>query len=397
MQNIVIDKPYVPVPPYHGRIWPRILSLYAPRMLRKKYGVVHVECVNAERLKQSVKAGHGVLLTPNHCREEDPFVLGSLSRAVGSPFFIMASWHLFMQDWLSAFLTRRAGAFSIYREGIDRTSINSAIEILETAERPLVIFPEGFISRTNDKLNELLEGSVLIPRTAAKKRAKMQPPGKVVVHPIALRYHFKGNIESAAAAVLTDIETRLTFRPQQLSLVDRIYKTGNALLSLKELDYLGQPYTDELGTRLNRLINSILGPIEEQWLKTRHDDSVPSRVKRLRSAILPDMTAGEIDEAERQRRWKQLADLYLAQQLSNYPPDYVHSNPTTERILETVERFEEDLTDKIRLHGPLHATITVGEAIEVSPTREGRGGTDPLMEQIEKQLKSMLGIEQPKV
>jgi 1-acyl-sn-glycerol-3-phosphate acyltransferase len=395
MQNIVIDKPYVPVPPYHGRIWPKILSHYAYRMLRKKYGIVDIECVNADRLKESIAAGHGVLLSPNHCRDEDPFVLGALSNVVGSPFFIMASWHLFMETRLRTFFLRRAGAFSIYREGIDRTSINTAIEILATAERPLVIFPEGIVSRTNDKLNELLDGSALMPRTAAKRRAKLTPPGKVVVHPIALRYHFKGNIETAVGSVLNDIESRLSWQPQTAPLIERIQKAGNALLTLKELEYLGQSYTGGIGPRLDRLTDSILGPLEDQWLKQRHTDSVPTRVKRLRSAILPDMAAGEIDEPERARRWKQLADLYLAQQLAHYPPDYVRSNPSSERLLETVERFEEDLTDKIRLHGPIHATITVGTAIEVSPTREGRGSGDPLLEQIAEQLKSMLGIAGP--
>jgi hypothetical protein len=89
-----------------------------------------------------------------------------------------------------------------------------------------------------------------------------------------------------------------------------------------------------------------------------------------------------------------LADLYLAQQLAHYPPDYVKTNPSAERLLETVERFEEDLTDRVRVLGPIHAKITVGEAIEVSGSREGRGGGDPLMEQVENQLKMMLGIEQ---
>jgi 1-acyl-sn-glycerol-3-phosphate acyltransferase len=397
MQNIVIDKPYVPVPPYHGRIWPKILSHYANRMLRKKFGIEHIECVNADRLKESIAAGHGVLLSPNHCRDEDPFVLGALSNVVGTPFFIMASWHLFMENRLRTFLLRRAGAFSIYREGIDRTSINSAIEILATAERPLVVFPEGMISRTNDRLNDLLEGSALMPRTAAKKRAKMTPPGKVVVHPIALRYRFKGDIEKAVSSVLDDIEARLSWQRQTAPMIDRIQKVGNALLTLKELEYLGQSYTGDIGPRLDRLTDSILGPLEDQWLKQRHTDSVPTRVKRLRSAILPDMAAGEIDEPERAQRWKQLADLYLAQQLAHYPPDYVRSNPSSERLLETVERFEEDLTDKIRLHGPIHATITVGTAIEVSPTREGRGSGDPLLEQIAEQLKSMLGIDAVKV
>jgi 1-acyl-sn-glycerol-3-phosphate acyltransferase len=396
MQNIVIDKPYVPVPPHHGRIWPALLSFYLPRLLSKKYGVVEVEYVNAERLRASIAVGHGVLIAPNHCRDEDPMVIGMLSKEVGSPFFIMASWHLFMQDRLQTFLLRRAGAFSIYREGIDRGALNTAIEILEKAERPLVIFPEGMVSRTNDFLNELMDGTAMIARSAAKKRAKFSPAGKVVVHPVAIRYHFKGNIESAVTTVLEDIENRLTWRKQnQLSMIDRIYKVGGALLTLKELEILGEARSGEISSRLRGLIDAILGPLEDEWLKERHpNDAAPGRVKRLRSAILPDMTKGEIDESERQRRWKELADLYLAQQLFHYPPDYARSNPTAERLLETVERFDEDLTDQVRKLGPIHATITVGEAIEVSTSREGRGAGDPLMEQVEQQIKTMLGLDQ---
>jgi hypothetical protein len=145
--------------------------------------------------------------------------------------------------------------------------------------------------------------------------------------------------------------------------------------------------------RLANLIDAILVPLEQQWLQKKQEGSVPARVKRLRSAILPDMADDKIDETERQRRWKQLADLYLSQQLFNYPPDYVRSNPTPERLLETVERFEEDLTDRITVHRPLHATVTVGEAIEASPSREGRGADDPLMAQIESQLRAMLALD----
>lgn len=393
MQDVVIDKPYVPVPPHTGRIWTAILTLYLPRLLRKKYGVTSVECVGTDQLAQSIAAGHGVLLAPNHCRDEDPLVLGMLSRQVRSPFFIMASWHVFMEDRVQGFLLRRAGAFSIYREGIDRTAINTAVEIMAEARRPLVIFAEGHISRTNDRLNELMEGTALIARTAAKKRAKLQPPGKVVVHPIAIRYRFQGVIEPAITGVLDDIETRLTWRKQQLPLVERIYKAGRALLALKELEYLGHAENGEVGPRLANLIDAILVPLEQHWLGAKQDGDVPARVKRLRSAILPDMTKDQIDDAERERRWKQLADLYLAQQLFHYPPDYVASNPTPERLLETIERFEEDLTDRVTVHGPMHARITVGQAIEVAPGREARGGDDPLMEQIAAQLRAMLGLK----
>ncbi len=239
-----------------------------------------------------------------------------------------------------------------------------------------------------------MEGTALIARSAAKKRSKLQPPKKVVVHPIAIRYRFKGNVEAAAGSVLDQIETRLTWRKQQqLPLVERIYKTGGALLALKELEYLGEARTGPIDVRLQNLIDAILVPLEQQWLEKKQEGTVPARVKRLRTAILPDMTDDKIDETERQRRWKQLADLYLAQQLFNYPPDYVRSNPTPDRLLETVERFEEDLTDRVTIHRPFHATVTVGEPIEASPSREGRGGDDPLMEQIAAQLKKMLGVD----
>ncbi len=65
------------------------------------------------------------------------------------------------------------------------------------------------------------------------------------------------------------------------------------------------------------------------------------------------------------------------------------------RILETVERFEEDLTGKVSVHGPVEATVTVGDAIEVTAGREARGEADPLMAAIEGQLQSMLGIPAP--
>lgn len=394
MQTLVIDKPYVPVPPHRGRIWPAILGWYAPRMLKKHYGVTKVECVNADRLAASIRAGHGIVIAPNHCRDEDPLVLAALARCAGSPFFILASWHLFMQGKMRRFLLTRGGAFSIYREGIDRAAINTATEILENAQRPLVIFPEGFIARTNDRLNDLMDGVALIARSAAKKRAKMEPPKKVIVHPVAIRYHFQGDINAAATNFLDEIEARLSWRPHRhLPLLERIYKVGGALLTLKELEHLGQPQIGSIGDRLARLTDAILSPLEDEWAEGDHDGSVNARVKRLRTAILPDMIKGDINEAERDRRWKQLADVYLANELSHYPPDYVRSNPTPMRILETIERFEEDLTDHIRVHGPISATITVGEAIEVSTAREGRGaGGDPLLRDVESQLRSMLGL-----
>jgi 1-acyl-sn-glycerol-3-phosphate acyltransferase len=391
MNSVVSDKPYVPVPPYHGTLWPRALNWYIPHFLRRHFGTAKVEIVGAEKLRASIAAGHGILVTPNHCREEDPFILSFLARQVGRPFFVVASAHLFMGDKLKAFLLRRAGAFSIYREGMDKQAVQTSIEILETAERPLVIFPEGHISRTNDRITPMLEGTALIARQAAKKRAKENK--KVVVHPVATRYSFPFDVDSAAARMLDEIETRLTWRPSRgLTLPDRFRKVGAGLLALKELQYLGHTQDGAIAERIVKLIDAILKPLETEWTSGNSDGHVVARVKRLRSAILPDMIKGELSEEEKARRWRLLEDADLAQQLYHYPPEYVSESSPKSHIIETVERFEEDLTGKVTVHGPVNAKITVGDAIEVSIGREARGEADPLMTAIDAQLRAMLGI-----
>jgi len=88
---------------------------------------------------------------------------------------------------------------------------------------------------------------------------------------------------------------------------------------------------------MQRLINHLLVPLEDEWLDGRHDGHIVARVKGIRTAILPDMVKGDLSEEERTRRWKQLADVYLAQQLAFYPPDYIASNPTPSASLKRLK------------------------------------------------------------
>jgi hypothetical protein len=303
----------------------------------------------------------------------------------------MASWHLFMQGRFQAWLIRRLGAFSVYREGLDREAIRAATAILVRAERPLLLLPEGIVTRTNDRLGSLQEGVTFIARAAARLRARATPPGQVVIHPVALKYFFEGDLEASAGPVLEAIEKRLSWQPQRgLPLAERIAKVGEALLSLKEIEYLGKAQPGTLAERLAALIDRLLVPLEKEWLHGQREASVVERIKRLRSAIVPALAAGALSEAERACRWRQLADIYLAQQLSCYPPDYLSGQPTPERLLETVERFEEDLTDTARVHRPLRVVIELGPALPVSSGRDKAGAEDPLLKQLEHQLRKML-------
>lgn len=393
MQKIIIEKPYKFIPPHRGNWWPdfiqrfKLIDIY----LRRSEGVESFECRHTERLEASLDAGHGIMLTPNHARPGDPIAMGWLARAVRTHVYAVASWHLFHQDWFTGWAIRKMGGFSIYREGMDRQALNTSIEILATAERPLILFPEGAVTRTNDQLGALLDGVAFIARSAAKKRAKANPNHRVVIHPIAIKYLYKGSLSKSLEPVLTEIEQRLSWHPQQqLDLLDRVRKVGFALLSLKEIEYFGEPQRGRLRERLDGLINRLLHPIELEWLGEEQSGNVVPRIKALRMKILPEMISGDITDKERARRWRQLADIYLSQQVFSYPPEYLNDPLTTERILETVERYEEDLNDVIRPHGNLHAIIDVGEAIEVSTKRDRKAEVDPIMSQIGESLQGML-------
>jgi 1-acyl-sn-glycerol-3-phosphate acyltransferase len=287
-----------------------------------------------------------------------------------------------------AWLLRRLGAFSVYREGLDRTAIKTAIELLIEARRPLAIFPEGIITRSNDRLGAFYEGPAFIAHSAAKQRAKNEPKARTLLIPLALRYRFLGRLEESAAPVLGRIETRLTWTPRpDLPLIERLRLAGNAILGLKELELVGEFRQSTISERLSRLVDDLLDPLETEWKVKKGERDVPARVRALRTAILPELVEGELSDAERDRRWDQLARLYLAQRLSLYPPGYLEGDPSQERVLETVERLEEDLTDVATVHRPLAVTVYVGEPIAVTPGGPRPAAlTNDVRDQIEKLL-----------
>lgn len=388
MQNIVIDQPYRFVPPHRGTFWVHGSHLFLPSFLRHSYGIDSVEFRGTETLQASLAAGHGIVLTPNHCRPCDPLVLGLLSKNVGRPFYCMASAHLFMQGKLQAWWLRRLGSFSVYREGVDREAIRAATDILVEGRRPLVLFPEGAISRTNDLLRPFMEGVSLIARAAAKERAKLGVDRLVAVHPVALKYILLTDVEASLRQVLDEIEERLCWQRQELPLVERIIKVGEALLALKEIEYFGSVKSGESGERTQALIDHLLNRLEAKWLGGKRRACFMARVKALRAAILEEMLEGGLCAEEREKRWQDLADIYLAAQLSNYPPNYVRSRPTPERLTETVERFEEDMTDKARIHGRWHVIIKIGAAMEVRPASSR--GDDRLTGRLQDMVQAML-------
>ena len=100
MQNVVIAKPYRFVAPHRSKLWCYLFRPILGLYLRKSHGVITVACRGVERLRAALDAGHGIMLAPNHCRPPDPMVLGHFSSAIDRPLYVIASWHLFMQNAL---------------------------------------------------------------------------------------------------------------------------------------------------------------------------------------------------------------------------------------------------------------------------------------------------------
>jgi hypothetical protein len=392
MQRVVIDEPYKFVPPVYSEWWPTALRFILRPYLRKSFGIESVECRHVERLKASLAAGNSIMLAPNHCRMSDPMVLGVLGMEAGCHLFAMASWHVFKQSRFQTFMTRRMGAFSILREGHDRQAIETAINIMVSKRRPLIVFPEGAITRHNDLIEEMMDGPSFIARQVAKRLIKEGKPGGVVIHPVATRYAFQGDVAATLGPDLDALEAALSWQPQRhLSTVDRIGRIGQALLSLKEIEFAGQPRDGNLYERAEKLVEDVLSKLEAEWQVKETTGNAMVRVKRVRSVILPDMMAGQVTPEERERRWRDLAALYYAQNISHYPRDYLlREKNLPERVVETLERLQEDFTDTMRVHRPFHAVIQVGEAIPVGTERVRDELGDPVMAEVRRQLQTMI-------
>jgi hypothetical protein len=239
-------------------------------------------------------------------------------------------------------------------------------------------------------LQPLLDGVAFLARTAARRRAK-DSGGDVVIHPVAIKYLFHGDLKAAVEPVITSIEQRLTWSSSAgKPLTVRVRRIVNALMTLKELEHFGKAQEGSVAERQKRLIDHLLAPLEIAWCGAVQTGNLIPRIKQLRTKMVPNLTTGEISSVERDKIWRDLASIYLAQQVSSYPGEYFTRPTTVTRVLETVERLEEDLTDRVRVHRPLHAIIQVGDPIAVGTDKAPKDAEDPIMVQLRCRLQSML-------
>ncbi len=396
--SIILDRPYQFIPPHRGQRWPqwiqrlRLIDWH----LRRNEGVVDYELRHPQRLGDSVAAGHSIILAPNHCRYADPVVLGWLSRRLNIQLHALASWHLFNTNAFERFALRRMGAYSILREANDRRALETSIDLIVDADRPLIIFPEGTTNRTNDRLKPLLDGVAFIARTAAKRRVK-RDGGRVVIHPVGLKYKCVGDPEAWMRRQLATLSERLTWpvdlTPGDVSLVAHTRKLCDGFLALKELQYLGYVGEGPTPGRRDRLVDVMLADLERRYgVGVGGTTDRWGRIRAIRSAIYAAFfTAADENSTNRSTFDRDVDSIELAQFMIAFPDDYLAAGQATDmRLVETIERVQEGLGFKPDRPAELSIIIEVDEPIEVPADRAPRGQTDPLLLRLGDRLSNML-------
>jgi 1-acyl-sn-glycerol-3-phosphate acyltransferase len=383
--------------PRPNGVWRRVLSPLRKFYLKKFYAVANVTLEGHEHLA-AVRDTDGVMFTPNHSHDSDPHVMMDVAKRLGEQFYFMAAWQIFKgHHGVDGFVLQRMGAFSVDREGCDRRAMRQAVDLMTTGRR-LVVFPEGEIYHTNERLTPLREGVAFMAGTAQKDLDKQGDGRKVWIVPTAIRYTYLRDVTPALEESMTELEAHMRLRPGRgRPLVDRILAFGDAMLTVKEKEQLGRPGDGPLAPRIQSLIGAILDRHERAWLDkpTGPADSVSLRVKTLRQHLLARWAAEDCDDAQRAKAREALDDVQLVMQLYSYPGDYVAERPTLERMAETIEKFEEDVHGGlVRPKGDRAARVLLGPPIDVASETKGkrpRAAATELTKKLETTLRDLMG------
>jgi hypothetical protein len=142
------------------------------------------------------------------------------------------------------------------------------------------------------------------------------------------------------------------------------------------------------------LIEELLQRNEKMHLKKSPSaETVPLRVKALRRQLL-EIWTDEKAEPDRLRGAREgLNDVQLVLQLYSYPGDYITEKPSIERMAETIEKFEEDLTGFARTKGKREARVLFGDPIDLKEAAaSGRARTvaSDVTDRLEVRIKKLM-------
>ena len=375
-------QPYGTPPRYwEPKLSPTFVRLSRRRrrkQLRERQLLTEVKATGLDRVVKAIEVGHGVLITPNHSAHYDSAALYLAADQADSPLYFMVAWQVFgMATNFECWAMQRLGCFSIDRESTDRQAFKQAVQILEDEPHPLVIFPEGDIYHTGDRVTPFREGAAAIAITAAKREQR-----SVVAIPCGIRFTYVDDPSPGLHDLLDRLEDRLHLRQRRdMPLPVRIHRFAEAALALKELDYLGRTSSGKLRERIVALTEAVLTQLEARHTIPVSSRTPPERAKELRRRIIDKVEDDQLrrsQPAAYHQLQQDMEDVFFVIQCFSYPGDYLAEQPSIERMAETLDKFEEDVfgVDVPGVRGRRCVRIEFGEPIAVPSARQRDGSAE---------------------
>jgi hypothetical protein len=369
------ELPYEFIEPKVGRFWLTLGRFYAKTVYLKQQKIAAIDVEGLERIAPLLERGDGVLIGPNHPDHADCYVMLDLGGRIDKTFYFMAAHQIFHgHAGLARFMLPRIGAFPVDREGSDLRAFKTAVDILARGVDPLVIFPEGEIYHMGDRVTPIREGAAAVATNAAKRTAERDRTVWIV--PTALKYRFVDGADPMPVLdqTMDRLEAQFTWWPRgKFGLVERIYGYAEAMLCLKELEYLGASRSGPIKPRIVELCNAVLDGLEARHFGKRRDDTVPIRVKELRRACLEKLADASTTAEAKDELRHDLNDASFAVQLFSYPGDYLRESATVERAADTLKKFEQDVlgVEEPPPAAKRRAIVRMGQPIDVRERMAG--------------------------
>jgi 1-acyl-sn-glycerol-3-phosphate acyltransferase len=390
MNNQPYDVPHQHWPPKLTSWWYRAARPLRRKAIRKQQ-LVHIDVQGIEILKQSLDGGWGVMLTPNHSFHWDSYCLLEASDRLATPFYIMTAWQVFATSgWFERESMQRCGCFSVDREGTDMQAMKTAIDILQHRREPLVIFPEGDVYHTNDRVTPFRDGAAAMALMAARKTER-----KVVVIPTAIKRWYLEDPTPSMMRTLELLEQRLLWRPRSdAPMLERIFKIADGILALKEIERFSAARQGPLPERISFLADAIIDSAESRLGIPPGQGMLPERVKEVRRRIIQQRSKAGASASESQHQsWaNDMEDMFLVTQLYSYPGDYLEKNPTIERQAETLDKLEEDVLGALYPppRGRMSVRIRFDQPIVLPQGKDQKWNASDLTAAIHSRIQSML-------
>tara|TARA_Y100000588_G_scaffold35636_1_gene34362 strand:- start:8082 stop:9329 length:1248 start_codon:yes stop_codon:yes gene_type:complete len=327
------------------------------------------EVVSAAR----AQAGKRLLFLPNHPTHSDPQIMTEVLRQMKTQGSFMAAYDVFLRGRFAAWCMQRMGCFSVDRDGSDHASMKEAVGILKSGKRSLVIFPEGNVYLMNDSVTPFLEGPAFIGLKAQKELGEETsvlaiPVSIKVTHLTDARPAVNQLLERLALKVGAEINqsTDVLVELVRLGLLAVQKVLSGLLRSLPE----GAEHEYVFST-LRNVASEMIENLEDQLdIVPAEGEELTNRIRKVRRKVHSLRIADPPTLADFKARTL-AAEAMVAYRLLTYPGDYLITNPTLDRMSETVEKILEDLrSEPLPPLAPRRALVRFGDPIDLVEERK---------------------------